>query len=48
MRRAHRRVHLLIWTLLAPIVAAGFLLALNTRPGRPIADIPAAFAEEAP
>jgi hypothetical protein len=48
MRRAHRNIHVVAWLLLAPIVAAGFLLALNARPDRPYEDIPSDISEEAP
>lgn len=42
MKRAHRRVHLLIWLLVAPAAAAGLAFALRNLPAEPQADIPAA------
>ncbi|MEX0643665.1 MAG: hypothetical protein WD076_00015 [Parvularculaceae bacterium] len=48
MKRPHRRAHLLIWLVLAPVVLAGVALALKARPPEPVADIPPSLAEEAP
>lgn len=47
MKHAHRRVHLMIWLVLAPIVLAGVALALKSRPPEPAADITAPLAAEA-
>ena len=42
MKRAHRRLHLLIWMLVAPAAAAGLALALGNLPADARAGIPAA------
>lgn len=48
MRRAHRRVHVLVWLILAPAVAFGVYAAIAQRPGEPLTDLPDAIAEDAP
>jgi len=45
MKRAHRRIHLLAWIALAPIVAAGVFLALSNLPGQPQATLPEILSE---
>lgn len=42
MKRAHRRLHVLVWLLVAPAAAAGLALALRNLPADARADIPAA------
>jgi len=39
MRRPHRRLHLVLWLLIAPIIGAGIFLALRHAPAEPIAEI---------
>ena len=48
MKRAHRRMHVLLWLLLAPLTLAGLALALKSRPAALVTEIPAPVAEEAP
>ena len=48
MKRAHRRLHVLIWLVLAPLIAIVLWVALQHRPAEPINDtLPEAFAGEA-
>ena len=48
MKRAHRRSHLLIWALLAPIIFGLFAFAIMDRPDAPMNDsVPDALIEEA-
>jgi hypothetical protein len=42
VKRVHRRLHLLLWSLVAPAAAAGLALALRHLPADARADIPAA------
>jgi hypothetical protein len=42
VKRPHRRLHLVIWLLIAPAVAAGLALALRHLPAETRTDIPAA------
>lgn len=42
MKRAHRRIHLLIWLIAGPLAAAGLGLALKYAPADPRADLPPA------
>lgn len=37
MKRAHRRAHVWMWLLIAPLVAAGAALALIAKPSLPVA-----------
>ena len=39
MRRPHRRLHLLLWMILAPMIAAGLALALLSAPADPVTDL---------
>ncbi len=39
MRRPQRRLHLLMWIALAPVIAAGVFLALRESPADPMADL---------
>ena len=41
MKRAHRRLHLLIWPLVYLIGALGMLAAIRGAPADPRADLPA-------
>ncbi len=41
MRRPQRRLHLMLWLLVAPAAAAGLLLALRHAPVAPVGEIPA-------
>ena len=48
MKRAHRSAHRLIWLLLAPVLAAIIVIALEVRPDAPVNDaLPEALSEEA-
>lgn len=48
MKRAHRKTHLLIWILLAPIMVAALLLAVMHRPADPVNEaLPDLLIEEA-
>ena len=48
MKRTHRSAHRLIWLLLAPILAAIVIIALQVRPAAPVNDaLPEALSEEA-
>ena len=40
MKRPHRRTHLIIWLVLAPVTIAAGLYAWMQRPGAPYSDIP--------
>ena len=46
MRRPERRLHLLLWTLIAPAVAAGLAFALRHAPADPVADLPGVVAAD--
>ena len=46
MKRPHRRAHLMIWMVLAPLTALAAVYAWTLRPGTPVSDIPA-YAETA-
>jgi hypothetical protein len=48
MRRAHRRIHVLVWLILAPAVALGVYAAVTQRPREPVTELPDAIAEDAP
>ena len=48
MRRAHRSMHLVLWVLLAPAVAAAAWIALSHRTDDPVVDAPDAVVSEAP
>jgi hypothetical protein len=48
MRRFHRRLHLWLWMLLAPLCLVGVAAALATRPVTPDNDLPPAIAAERP
>lgn len=39
MRRPQRRLHLVIWLLLAPAIFAGLALAMKNAPADPAADL---------
>jgi hypothetical protein len=39
MRRPQRRLHLVLWLLLAPLIAAGFALAMKNAPSDTAADL---------
>jgi hypothetical protein len=41
MKRPHRRIHLIIWLVLTPIVILGFLAILRMRPPEPYSDLDA-------
>lgn len=48
MKRAHKRNHLIIWAVLAPVLALILWLALSLRPAEPVNDeLPQALATEA-
>lgn len=40
MRRPQRRLHLIMWIVIAPAIAAGLVLALRNAPADPVADLP--------
>ncbi len=40
MKRPHRRVHLLVWAILAPATIAAGLFAWMQRPATPYSEIP--------
>jgi hypothetical protein len=42
MKRAHRRLHLLLWPVVFGVGAFGLLMALRNLPADPVGDIPAA------
>jgi len=47
MKRAHRRTHLIIWLILAPVIAATLYFALEQRPPAPVNDaLPESIIEE--
>ncbi|MCR9269498.1 MAG: hypothetical protein ACX94B_11735 [Henriciella sp.] len=48
MKRAHKRAHLLIWIVLAPVIAGLFALSIVMRPGAPVNEtLPDVLIEEA-
>ncbi|MEM6535371.1 MAG: hypothetical protein AAF613_07000 [Pseudomonadota bacterium] len=48
MKRAHRKMHLVLWLLLAPAVFAIVMLAVMYRPADPVNDLlPDLLIEEA-
>lgn len=42
MKRAHRRIHLLLWPIVFLVGALGLLAALRSAPAEPAGDIPSA------
>jgi hypothetical protein len=47
MKRRHKRLHLLIWLLLAPTIAAILYLSITLRPSDPIDNmLPESLVEE--
>lgn len=48
MIRAQRRTHLLVWMLLAPLLALLLVLAVSLRPAEPVADSLPPPLEDAP
>lgn len=38
MKRAHRSAHRLLWLLLAPVIAAILIIAIQVRPAEPVND----------
>ncbi len=46
MKRAHRRAHVWMWLLIAPIVAAGAALALVAKPAPPVTAPDARLVDE--
>lgn len=42
MKRAHRRVHLLVWPMIFLVGVFGLLAAMRSAPAEPVKDIPAA------
>jgi len=46
MKRSHRRIHLVIWPLLAVALIAVIYLALASRVDTPLNDLPAALSME--
>jgi len=48
MKRAHKRAHILIWLILAPVLILVIKLAVAERPVSPVNDaLPSAITEEA-
>lgn len=48
MKRAHRKIHFLLWLILGPVIIATLLLAVLYRPAAPVNDaLPAALVGEA-
>lgn len=48
MKRAHRRSHLIIWTILGPVMFAIIILAVFARLDEPVNDVvPGVLFEEA-
>lgn len=45
MKRAHRRLHLLLWLVVGPVAAAGLVVALRHLPAEPRVDLPAAATD---
>ena len=45
MKRPHRRTHLLIWAIFAPVAAIVSVLAWMQRPGTPLSELPAGIEE---
>ena len=43
MRRPHRRMHLLLWALLAPATAIAAVIFWLDRPSTPLTDLPASI-----
>lgn len=49
MKRAHRKSHLLIWLILAPVLIGTLLVAVNVRPAPPLNDaLPPVLLQEVP
>ncbi|MEQ1930182.1 MAG: hypothetical protein ABL957_06560 [Parvularculaceae bacterium] len=48
MRRAHRRTHVIFWSIILPATLWALALALGARPIDPRSELPAAIAGEAP
>lgn len=47
MKRAHRKLHFLIWAILAPIIFCVVLLAVMHRQAEPVNDVlPGVISEE--
>ena len=46
MKRGHRRAHVWMWLLIAPVVAAGAALALVAKPALPVAAPDARLVDE--
>ena len=47
MKRPHRYAHVLIWLILAPLLAAVIYLSVKLRPADPVnPELPAGLAEE--
>ena len=42
MKRAHRRLHLLLWLVAGPVAAAGLVVALRHLPAETRVDLPTA------
>ena len=42
MKRPHRRLHLLMWLIIAPVTAIAGYLLWSARPDTPLSEIPAA------
>ncbi len=48
MKRAHRKIHLLLWLVLGPLMALTLVLALHHRPAEPVNDtLPEALSKAA-
>lgn len=47
MKRAHRKIHLILWIILGPVMIATLLLAVLHRPSDPVNDrLPDVLLEE--
>ena len=47
MKRPHRRIHFLVWLVIAPATAVAGVLFWQTRPETPYADLPAVLEADA-
>ena len=46
MTRHHRRAHLLLWLLLAPIIAIASVVAFSKRPSMPVGELPSVLTDD--